>query len=480
MSRARSVRRRTRRLLAASGLGAILCASCQHFEARALSPELRGAAFDARRLEDPGLRAFLEAREGRALERWPLPRWDLRSLTLAALYFSPEIAVARAGLRAAEAGVESAGARPNPSVSVIPELNSNPASGVTPWIAALSFDWPIETAGKRGHRIARAEHLADAAENGLVAEAWRLRAALRSQLVEWVAARERSAALERESALAEELALRLEQRRSAGAAASSEVAQARFAALGALSERADARRAELEALAQLAAAIGVPPAALAGEPIELGFSLSRDGAESSGAAELRALALQRRADLRALLAEYEASQAALQLEIARQYPDLHIGPGYQFDQSSHKWALGLSLELPLLDQNQGPIAEAEARRTELAARFEALQARIAGEIDRANALRDAAREQLALADRRRDAERARLALTRAAHAAGALGKRELREAELALAREERAHLDAELALQRALGDLESALQQPLDELPIAALALRPISAESAP
>ena len=65
----------------------------------------------------------------------------------------------------------------------------------------------------------------------------------------------------------------------------------------------------------------------------------------------------------------------LRLEIARQYPDLHLNPGYEFDQADSKWALGLSIELPLLNQNQGPIAEAEARRLESAARFESLQAR---------------------------------------------------------------------------------------------------------
>ncbi len=461
-------------------MGALLAAGCRHFEPRPLAPEVRSAAFDSRTLADPGLRAFLEACSGRGFESWPLARWDLRALTLAALYFSPELALARESARTVEAGVQSAGARPNPTLAVIPEYSSNPASGVVPWLAALSFDWPIETAGKRGHRIAQALHLSEAAANGLAAEAWRLRAALRSALVDLVAARERAASLERESALAEELAQLLEQRRSAGAAASSEVTLARLSALATQSEFALARRGEIEARAQLAATLGLPAAAIAREEIELGFALSRDASPASGASALRALALRGRADLSALLAEYAASQAALQLELARQYPDLHLGPGYQYDQGAHKWALGLSLELPLLNQNQGPIGEAEARRAELAARFEALQARIAGEIDRALALRDAARDELALADERRAAQRARLAQTRAAREAGALGRSELRAAELELAREQRAHLEAELALQRALGDLEAALQQPLEELPIAALELRATPPRRAP
>ena len=72
----------------------------------------------------------------------------------------------------------------------------------------------------------------------------------------------------------------------------------------------------------------------------------------------------------------------MKLEIAKQYPDAHLGTGYQFDQGENKWALGLSVEIPVLNRNQGPIAETEAKRGEAAARVLALQARIVGEVDR--------------------------------------------------------------------------------------------------
>ena len=59
-----------------------------------------------------------------------------------------------------------------------------------------------------------------------------------------------------------------------------------------------------------------------------------------------------------MLAEYQASQSALQLEIARQYPDVQLGPGYEFDQGDNKWMLGLGVTLPVFNQNQGAIAAA--------------------------------------------------------------------------------------------------------------------------
>lgn len=58
---------------------------------------------------------------------------------------------------------------------------------------------------------------------------------------------------------------------------------------------------------------------------------------------MRRQAVLNRADILAALAEYAA----------RQYPDAHLNPGYEFDQGDNKWILGLSLELPLRTPNGG-------------------------------------------------------------------------------------------------------------------------------
>ena len=70
------------------------------------------------------------------------------------------------------------------------------------------------------------------------------------------------------------------------------------------------------------------------------------------------------------------------MEIAKQTPDLHLNPGYTFDQGQSKWALGIGLTLPI-DRNAGPIREAIAKRDEAAAVFERLQIGIRGELDQA-------------------------------------------------------------------------------------------------
>ena len=45
-----------------------------------------------------------------------------------------------------------------------------------------------------------------------------------------------------------------------------------------------------------------------------------------------------------------AEDGYLYAEIARQYPDLRVGPGYEYDQGLNKWAVvGVSIELPVLN-----------------------------------------------------------------------------------------------------------------------------------
>jgi outer membrane protein TolC len=162
-----------------------------------------------------------------------------------------------------------------------------------------------------------------------------------------------------------------------------------------------AERQAAEARARLAAAVGVPVRAI--EPVQLGLGAFDQPAEMPDVGELangslRQAALQERTDVLGMLAEYEASQSALRLEVAKQYPNITLGPGYTYDQGFDLYTFGLSMDLPIFNQNQGPIAEAEARRREATAKFIALQARIIGDIDRAAASYRAAARTLATAD----------------------------------------------------------------------------------
>src|SRR5262249_54726455 len=126
-----------------------------------------------------GLRAFVEANAGGKEISWPPRVLDTQGLTLVALYYNPELAVARAELAAAEAAVITAGARPNPSLDAEVGYNTSPESHSL-FNAIPKFT--IETAGKRGYRILRAQKEAEAARLGLAETAWRVRSRVRAAL----------------------------------------------------------------------------------------------------------------------------------------------------------------------------------------------------------------------------------------------------------------------------------------------------------
>ncbi len=148
-----------------SGLGLLLALAalpgCVTYRPQPLHPSETAARFEARRLDDAGLRRFVEEVSGRPVEAWPPAAMDFEELTLAALYYSPDLDVARAQLGAAEAAVVTAGQRANPAIAATPEWVSNAPAGVTPWVVSVALDVPLTTAGKRAIRIAEARNLSE-------------------------------------------------------------------------------------------------------------------------------------------------------------------------------------------------------------------------------------------------------------------------------------------------------------------------------
>ena len=328
-----------------------------------------------------------------------------------------------------------------------------------PWILGLSFDIPVETAGKRGHRIAQARHLSEAARLNLAATAWQVRSRVRRSLLELYAARETESAQKQQADAQAKIVGLLEKQVEAGAASPIELTQARINLNTTRLALQDAQRQSAEARVQLADALGLPASAL--NDVKLSFAGLNEFPKDLMTSEVRRQAALNRTDILGALAEYAASQAALQLEIAKQYPDLHLGPGYQLDQTDNKWSLGVTLTLPVLNQNQGAIAEAKARREEAAARFVSVQAKALGEIDRAVAGYQAAREQAATAEalladlkKRRDTAQAMLDAGEVDNLAVAAAQAELSAGTLA-------RLNSLVKAQQALAALEDAVQSPL-------------------
>ena len=428
---------------------------CVAYQPKDLNPAATQAQLERRSLRDDGLQKFVAAHGQPASAE----AWDLARLTLAAFYFSPELDVARAQLAEAVAGVRTAQARPNPTFAFTPGYNQDSVAGVTPWILDYALDFPIELAGKRGHRTAEAQQQAEAARLEVARIAWSARAAVRRALSELHAAEATAELWRGQKPLLAQAAQLVDFQVKAGEVSPLEAAQARIALSRAELAARESERAVAQARSRLAEAIGVPLAALT--EVALSYRGLDEPAAPLDPIEARRWAAQNRADLLAALATYAASQAALQGEIARQYPDLSFGPGYQLDQGEGKWSLALGVTLPVFHQNQGPIAAAQARREVAAARFLALQNRVLAEVDRAAADYTSALGDLTAVNAMRTNLEQQAKTIRAQQAAGETSRLELTRAQIELADHARAELAARLRVEQALGAVEDAVQRPL-------------------
>src|SRR6185312_10490939 len=220
--------RKMGRWAAASAFALTGCSHYAHYEAKPLDPAGVGAAFEGRSLSDPGLRQFLQ-QNGHAPAAWPLPVWDFESLCWAAFYFNPSLGVARAQWNAARAGIDVAAARPNPTVSLLPDYATQVAPGVSPWLSGLNFDIPITTAGKRGHQIEAERRNTESARQAVFAGAWQVRAQLQGALIDLHAARRRLDTLRRQGEAQRQATQLLAARQSAGAIGAQELAVSQLA-----------------------------------------------------------------------------------------------------------------------------------------------------------------------------------------------------------------------------------------------------------
>ncbi|UMY33425.1 TolC family protein [Burkholderia contaminans] len=441
----------------------VVCAllgGCATYHPQPIVPLLIARQFEDRSLASDELHAYLVRELGHDVAQWPLPRWNRETLTLAAWYYSPALDVARAQWGTAKAGIDVAGAIPNPVLQLpFQWATPNPGPGA-PFTTGPALDIPIETAGKREYRIDQASHLSESARLAIGNAAWKVGAQVRDALLALQAGRERSALLSRKVEAEQQIVAMVTKRRAVGESAGPNVDAAVAAQTQAQVDLAASRAAEQDARAQLAAAIGVPAAAL--EHVAFDFDGFDDAPPPPPATDAGRDAILHRADLLGFLAEYAAAESALQLEVAKQYPDIHLGPGYTYDTGTHKIAFGLAgITLPIFDQNQGGIAQAEAKRKEAAARTAALQDTILGDLDHALTRYRSSIDALKLSDAHRTAARRQFDSEEAGFAAGDVDRLTLTQVKADYQASEIARLDAAVAVRRAAGALEDAMQRPL-------------------
>lgn len=436
---------------------ALSACAMQAYEAKPIFPEQSAARFETRSLNSEELRTYMVA-QGYPEHKIPIVIWGLAELTLAAFHFHPQLELARAQWQVTQAAKITADQKPNPGISSSLEHHTKTNGSVSPWTLGFAFDIPIATGEKRFARIERATNLSESTRIDIGQVAWQIRSRLRNQWSDYQSTLQQIDLMRREVVLREQIAQMLQERLNAGLVSDIDLNNVRLQAQKAL-QTLNAEQGKLPGLrAALAEAVGLPVHVL--ESVQLDtippalIPLTDKMVQRS--------ALLNRLDLHAALARYAAAEAKLRLEIAKQQPDITLSPGYSFDQGDIKWTFGLSMILALLNKNEGPIAEANAQRELELRQFEALQIRVIGQADQARAQYQAALDEIDKAEKLFAAQQQRSVQTERQFEAGYADRLEQTGVHLELLSAEQGLLEARIRAQRALGMLEDAIQQPMD------------------
>jgi len=437
------------------------CASAPPSQ-RAITPLASAQTLEQRSLSDPGLQRFIAAQTG-APQAADLP-WTPQRLSLAALYFHPDLQVGRASVQLADADLQIARQRPNPNLQLGLKYGSAAAlMAPSPWTVGAAIGLLLASQAQRAAQTVQAQAGVRAARRLLHAKQWQVHARVQqAEIALWAA--QQQLRLQQQVM---DTALALQGRTGARAQAGMDTPRAAALAQqgaqdAALQVSRDLAKAHAARIA-LAAAIGVPESAL--QHVRLDFS-KMDAAPPDPEAvhldRLRNRALQRRDDVRAAWQRVQAAQAALQLaQSQRDGGPSSIAPGAQRDQGVNRLMLGVRVPLPLCNQHQGQIAAARARLAQREAVLQQTQSQDLARMEQAEAALSAARQQARQIAQLMAAIRALWVDDRVAQAKGLIGPVQPLRARLRLLASERAGLQLRAAQWRAFAALQAALQQHL-------------------
>ncbi|MBC8122750.1 MAG: TolC family protein [Gemmatimonadaceae bacterium] len=318
---------------------------------------------------------------------------------------SPRAIALRRRLVVSEAGVLTAGAVPNPSLTV----GDADLVGREAKATFLFFEQPFELGGKRDARLTLADAGVALARAEIAESLWQLRSEVRKAHTELSVARADLGALTEVAASGERLVQVAEQRLRLGDIPELDLIRARQE-LAALRNEVRAGRARVVvaevALGGLIARppeepIEVPPASQFALKVQTDSFLPPDPNDAAVRSDrLRRLidqALARRPQLRVLDAQLGVASAEKRLAEAERAPDLTLGLGPRFEREEADRlgvAARVALTLPLWYRQEGQIARAEAQGGQLAAERDALARQVIAEVQSSYARILAAREQI--------------------------------------------------------------------------------------
>ena len=297
-----------------------------------------------------------------AVSESPDGRLTVDQAEIVALLFNADLRLARARAGIAQASADYSGLWDDPVLSV--GLERMLSSGPHPWMAMTSVGFTLPISGRLEIEKQRATAAHHAALYAIYEQEWQIRVGVRRAWIAWSAAMlKRDVTLDFLDGL-DRIVDIVTQKEQVGELAR---VQGRLFHIEHAQRRNQLRDIEGEvgehelALRQL---LGLSPTADISPAPQIGVDRPTDASEAS--VTIR----EQSPRLRTLLAEYDTTERGLELAIRRQYPDLTISPGYNYEDGTNRLLFGLSLPLPIFNRNQQQVAEATAEREQALAVLE--------------------------------------------------------------------------------------------------------------
>jgi len=305
---------------------------------------------------------------GQGQEKSPQAHYTLKQLTALALENNRGLQAAADQVDAARAGIDSAGAFPNPELETVkgnlrarlPGTNEGDSRAV--WITQrIDYPWV------RSARIGAADAAFDAARSEQQLSRNELLARLRYRFYELLRQEAELKAAREDQATMEQIANRIKLKVDTGESP-------RFESIKADTEQLNARKvvqtAELR-IRQTRASLRQLVGAILPASFEVDGSLE-DNSSLPPLETLRSELLERNPELARSRALSRQAESLRDHERSQRWPALAIKGGYDQTPDSRDSRVGLVLTVPIWDRRSGPIAEAEARLSK-ARNEEALQ-----------------------------------------------------------------------------------------------------------
>lgn len=277
-----------------------------------------------------------------------------------ALFYSPSVLEARAEVRVAGAQVLQAGLLKNPELFLGPRISTEDSKLIFP----AGIRWELPLWGKRqaerelaGARLTAKQLHVIEVELGALQE-------VRESFIRLGRLQREETILAAVSVSSQQIVTWVERLQSASEVdavvlylARTERDEAKVALETVLVEARRVRR-------ELFALLGLLPNAKVTLMIDAASSILPELPKASHEALLGVPAL------RVAAAAYAAAEAALRLEISKQYPEIRLGPEFEDDRGDPSIGFGLGITLPLFDRNKGGIAAAEESRQRSRQRYQ--------------------------------------------------------------------------------------------------------------